>query len=101
VSPFAQELEDRGLLDLAQRICKPFALLVEELHGSSRYATCVEARRLFARELRDEYKWSYSQIARLLDKDHTSILSLIGGGAERRKQRTLRLVESPEKKTPR
>ena len=50
----------------------------EALVGPGRFRPLVEARREISRKLHTEKGWAFAQIGRFLNRDHTSIMNLLG-----------------------
>lgn len=55
-------------------------LTMPQLKSANRSRRLVEARRRIARYLR-QHGWSTPEIGRFIDRDHTTILYLLQGGA--------------------
>jgi chromosomal replication initiation ATPase DnaA len=76
MKPSIEELEQRDLLQGAQRIARSYRLSLAEMFSKSRTRPAPEARAAFYRELR-ELGWSYPRIGELVGKDHTSVLDAV------------------------
>lgn len=50
----------------------------DEILGEARFAPIMDARRMFAAELHFNYGWHPHQIAKVLGRDRTSVMHLIG-----------------------
>lgn len=68
-----QSLQDRGLTEDLERICKEGHVTVTDVLGVQRYASIVKARHLWWRHLRT-LGLSYPEISRLTQRDHVSIM---------------------------
>lgn len=69
---------DPTLRSLKQAVCAVYGLTEEQLLGPGRTKVYVQARRHFAHEARKLGK-SLPQIGRFLNRDHTTIMNLLGG----------------------
>lgn len=76
---FVEELHERGLFEEAQAICKPLGLRVDELRTGGTAQVYVGARRAMAKLLRGR-GWSYPMIGDLLNRNHSTVMVLLGGG---------------------
>jgi chromosomal replication initiator protein len=52
----------------------------EDMIGPRRYPHLVEARREAMRRVRDELGYSYPQIGRIFNRDHSSVIWSLRGG---------------------
>jgi chromosomal replication initiator protein len=52
----------------------------EDIIGPRRYPHLVEARREAMRRVRDELGYSYPQIGRIFNRDHSSVIWSLRGG---------------------
>lgn len=67
----------------------------EEVFGRSRSKRCVQARAQVAKELRYGMGWTYPHIGRFLQRDHTSVMSMLGRLAKNVKRRRRRSMTIP------
>lgn len=80
IADIARILNARGLFQLARDIAESHNVLVYDVLGHSRLATHTKARHALMRALRAEpYSFSYPEIGKLLDRDHTSVMYAIHG----------------------
>lgn len=74
---FREQLLERDLLEPLERIARKHGCTVEELPGRKLQRHYVAARRDAALHLSEELGWSSTAIGSLLDRDHSSILSML------------------------
>lgn len=67
---------DAGLTDVAQKMARDMGHPWDQIAGPRRTRVLVDARTRIAQALRDQGA-SLTQIGRILNRDHTSILNLI------------------------
>lgn len=65
----------RAANDLVASVAKDFGVLAPELRGRGNMKNYVDARSVVAVLLRAR-GWSYPQIGRLLDRDHSTVINL-------------------------
>jgi chromosomal replication initiation ATPase DnaA len=70
-------LEVRDLLELAREVCARRGVLLRELCGDARCRSVSQARQELWWRIRPhpERRYSYPEIARLFDRDHTTVLA--------------------------
>jgi len=71
-----EALEERGLLEASRDIANSHHATMFEVCGRTRYSTIVRARHAIWLYLRT-LGFSYPEIARIWDVDHTSVLSAV------------------------
>ena len=81
------ELDARGLLDLVDDLCRRRGVLRRELLGRHRTRGVVRARHELWWLLRHDPERTYSlpELARLFDRDHTTILAGVAAHASRQR----------------
>lgn len=62
----------------AQQLAELYTVSVEEVLGEGRRKLAMKAKVRFYIWLREKKKFSYPQIGRLVGRDHTSVMHLIG-----------------------
>ena len=74
---------DGSLIDITQaqrgmkiqlEFCERYRITLAEMKGTSRKRRFAEPRQLAMVEVRKQLKYSYPQIGRLFNKDHTTVL---------------------------
>jgi chromosomal replication initiation ATPase DnaA len=77
VRPVVERLEVRDLLELAREVCARRGVLLRDLCGDARSRSVSRARQELWWRIRHhpERHYSYSEIARLFDRDHTTVLA--------------------------
>lgn len=78
MTAFARMLKERDLFEKVGPIATRHGCAVDELAGPARHKHIVAARRDVAGYLSRELGWSTTSIGKLLGRDHTTILNLLG-----------------------
>ena len=74
LSAILDDLRQRDLMTLAQRVAKEHHVLLEEMLGTDRSRPAIRARHAMWAELYAMGFWSYPRLAGLFAKDHTTIV---------------------------
>lgn len=74
IARIIEELSVRGLLTMVLEVSERFHVPLRELLGQGRSKAVAMARRHAYLVLRERTDLSYPEIARLLDRDHSTIL---------------------------
>ena len=69
-----EDLRQRDLIKLAERVAKDHHVLLEEMLGTDRSRPSIRARHALWSELYAMGFWSYPRLAGLFAKDHTTIV---------------------------
>ena len=72
-------LKDIGLYPLVDTVCRRFFLRVPDVCGRSRTKNIVKARHAVWWELRHRCSFSYVELSRIFDRDHTTIVHAMRG----------------------
>lgn len=73
-----EELARRNLLGLAERCARECNVTILDVFSRDRTAAVSRARALFCACLYARGQWSYSEIGRLIGRDHGAVMHLVG-----------------------
>lgn len=71
----SERIKSRGLLGLLRDVSSEFFVPMFEVLGRTRRPTPTKARHEVWRRLRDDYEFSFNEIAALFDRDHTTVMN--------------------------
>lgn len=74
IAKFLRRLEEMGIRDEVAVLIRPRGILVEDLISRSRQKNVVAARHEIMYWIRIKMKWSYPEIGKLFERDHTSVM---------------------------
>ena len=75
VAKFVQRLHGMGIYDDVVRLIKPRGVLVEDLVSRNRHKNIAGARHEIMYWIRKRLNWSFPEIGRLFERDHTSVIA--------------------------
>lgn len=71
---FTRRLKEMGIYDDVVRLIRPRAVSIEELISRNRYKNVAIARHEIMYWIRTKLKWSFPEIGKLFERDHTTVL---------------------------